>query len=114
MAVYVSNIIIPSGEDFEQTFFLEDISNNSSVDLTNYTLYSYLKKHPESLNVSTVFNVEILDFELGVIQLSLGSTITSQLKPGRYSYDILLDDGQKKKRVIEGSALVTGGVTKIN
>jgi hypothetical protein len=114
MAVYVSNITIPSGDDFDQTFLLENIITNSSFDLSNYTIYSHLKKHPESLTKSATFDVEILDVELGMIQISLASSITSQLKPGRYSYDILIDNGQKKERVIEGSALVTGGVTKIN
>ena len=49
--------------------------------------------------------------EAGELVISLGSSITSTLKPGRYSYDILIDDGIKKKRVVEGSALVTAGVT---
>lgn len=110
MAVYVSNITIPVGEDFEQTFVLETI-NNSSFDLSNYTAKSYLKKHPSSLNTSAIFGVIFTNQEAGELVISLGSSITSSLKPGRYSYDILIDDGIKKKRVVEGSALVTAGVT---
>jgi hypothetical protein len=110
MAVYVSNITIPVGEDFEQTFVLETI-NNSSFDLSNYTARSYLKKHPSSLNTSAIFGVIFTNQEAGELVISLGSSITSSLKPGRYSYDILIDDGIKKKRVVEGSALVTAGVT---
>ena len=47
----------------------------------------------------------------GSLSLSLGSTITSGLKPGRYCYDVLVNDGTKKTRVVEGSALVTAGIT---
>ena len=47
----------------------------------------------------------------GSLALSLGSTITSGLKPGRYCYDILLNSGTAKTRVVEGSALVTAGIT---
>ena len=111
MAVYVSNIIIPSGEDFTQTFVLENAIGNSSFDLTDYTVRSHLKKHPVSLNITAEFEVEIVGSESGIIVLSLASSITSQIKPGRYSYDIIIDDGESKKRVVEGSALVTGGVT---
>jgi hypothetical protein len=111
MAVYVSNITIPAGEDFEQTFTLENAVNNSSFDLNNYTAKSHLKKHPASLNTTAIFNVSFPNRQAGEILLSLGSTITSTLKPGRYSYDIIINDGSKNKRVVEGSALVTAGVT---
>ena len=111
MAVYVSNITIPVGEDFEQTFVLENTIGNISFDLSNYTAKSYLKKHPSSLNTSARFGIIFTNQEAGELVISLGSSITSTLKPGRYSYYILIDDGIKKKRVVEGSALVTAGVT---
>lgn len=111
MAVYVSNITIPSGEDFEQTFTLESNLNNKSFNLDNYTARSYLKKHPSSLTVSAVFEVSFPNRRDGEILISLGSSITSSLRPGRYSYDIIIDNGVKKKRIVEGSALVTAGVT---
>ena len=37
MSVYVVNIVIPSGADFEQTFTLESSESNSYIDLRNYT-----------------------------------------------------------------------------
>ena len=111
MSVYVSNITIPVGEDFEQIFTLENAVDNSSFNLNSYSARSYLKKHPSSLNITAVFDVSFPNRQSGEILVSLGSTITSTLKPGRYSYDILIDDGNRKKRVVEGSALVTAGVT---
>jgi hypothetical protein len=110
MAVYISNIVIPIGADFQQTFFLEN-SNNTPLDLTNYTGSSLMKKHPSSLTVASTFEVSFPDRVNGKVKISLGSSITSSLKPGRYCYDILLNSGTKKSRVVEGSAIVTAGVT---
>lgn len=111
MTIYVSNIIIPIGEDFEQTFTLENSISNSYFNLSGYTARSHLKKHPQSLTTTAIFDITVTNEAAGEIVLSLGSSITSSLKPGRYSYDILLDDGIKKKRLVEGSALVIAGVT---
>lgn len=110
MAVYVANITIPGGADFQQTFYLESTSN-SPLNLSGYTGYAKLKKSPASLNAAATFSVSIPSPTDGRIRISLGSTATSSLKPGRYCYDILLDTGSTKTRVVEGSALVTAGVT---
>lgn len=111
MAVYVSNIVIPAGEDFEQTFVIENAVANTSFDLSGCTLTSYMKKHPASKNITAEFDIEVFDAEDGVIIVSLASTATSVIKPGRYSYDVIVDNGTTKKRILEGSVLVTGGVT---
>lgn len=114
MSIYVVNIAIPSGSDFSQSFFLEDANSNSALDLTNYNAYSMMKKSPLSINATTSFSVEIAQpTTSGKIIISLGSSITSTLKPGRYSYDVLLkhQNTNKKTRVVEGSALVLAGIT---
>ena len=110
MAAYISNIVIDAGADFNQTFNLEN-SANAPLDLTGYTATSVLKKHPASLNNTASFVCSFPDRVQGQLRISLGSTLTTPIKPGRYSYDILLDSGSLKTRVVEGSALVTAGVT---
>ena len=110
MAAYVSNIVIDVGSDFNQTFYLETTSN-TPLNLTGYTATSKMKKHPSSSSTAASFTVSFPGPTNGSLALSLGSTITSGLKPGRYCYDILLNDGSVKTRVIEGSALVTAGIT---
>ena len=110
MAAYVSNIVIDQGADFNQTYNLEN-SANAPLDLTGYTATSVLKKHPASLNNTASFSCSFPNRAQGQLKISLGSTITPNLKPGRYSYDILLNSGSLKTRVVEGSALVTAGVT---
>ena len=110
MAAYVSNIVIDQGADFNQTYNLEN-SANAPLDLTGYTATSVLKKHPQSLLDTATFTCSFPNRTQGQLKISLGSTITPTLKPGRYSYDILLNSGSLKTRVVEGSALVTAGVT---
>ena len=110
MAAYVSNIVIDQGADFNQTYNLEN-SANAPLDLTGYTATSIMKKHPQSLQNTATFVCSFPNRAQGQLKISLGSTITPNLKPGRYSYDILLNSGSLKTRVVEGSALVTAGVT---
>jgi hypothetical protein len=110
MSVYVSNIVIDIGSDFTQTFYLETASN-TPLNLTGYTATSKMKKHPSSSSTAATFVVSFSSPNYGALRLSLGSTITSGLKPGRYCYDVLVNDGLIKTRVVEGSALVTAGIT---
>lgn len=110
MAAYVSNIVIDVGSDFNQTFYLETTSN-TPLNLTGYTATSKMKKHPSSSSTACHICRFFSWSTNGSLALSLGSTITSGLKPGRYCYDILLNNGSVKTRVIEGSALVTAGIT---
>ena len=106
MSVYVVNIVIPSGSDFEQTFTLESSESNSYIDLSEYTGASFLKKSAETLSIAAMFDVSFPYPEQGKVKISLASSITSTLKSGRYVYDILLDNGSKKTRVVEGLSLI--------
>ena len=110
MAAYVSNIVIDVGTDFTQTFYLETIAN-TPVNLTGNTATSKMKKNYSSMTTAASFSVSFPNPTNGTLSISLGSSITSGLKPGRYCYDVLVNDGTRKTRVVEGSALVTAGIT---
>ena len=111
MAAYVSNIVIDVGADFNQTFNLEG-TNNAPLDLTGYTGVSRMKKHHSSINTTATFTVSFPNRAAGQVKLSLGYATTKALKPGRYGYDLLLKDASNMiTRGVEGSALVTAGIT---
>ena len=111
MAAYVSNIIVDVGANFDQTFNLESTAN-APLDLTGFTGAAKLKKSAATSKTAADFVVSFPNVTEGQLKISLGSTITSGLKPGRYAYDVLLTDASSiKTRVIEGSAIVTAGVT---
>ena len=111
MAAYISNIVIDVGADFNQTFNLEG-SNNAPLDLTGYTGVSRMKKHAASLNTTATFAVSFPNRAQGQVKIALSNTVTKALKPRRYGYDLLLKDGSNLiTRVVEGSAIVTAGIT---
>jgi len=111
MAVYVSNIVIEQGFDFETTFQLEDTRTNSFLDLTTAIPEAQIRKHSGS-STSVSLASTISDGELGLLTVSLGSTATAALKPGRYLYDIRLTSGGKYYKAVEGTVLVRAGVTR--
>ena len=113
MAVYVVNLVIDQGADFTQTFNLEEDATASALDLTGYTGAAQLRKHSSS-NKKFDFTVAFPDRENGIVRIDMTDTITSSIKPGRYVYDVLLTaSGGTRTRIVEGSALVREGATRI-
>lgn len=110
MAAIPINLVVEQKADFEATFTVTG-SNNVALDLTNYTAEAKIKKHYTSSS-STNFGVSFLDRTAGKLKLSMSSFATSLLKPGRYSYDILITSpGGVKTRVVEGQVTVTPGIS---
>lgn len=112
MAVYVSNIVVNTGVDFNQVFTLEDGQSNSALNLTNFSVKAQMRKHPAATGVTT-FTSSIFNATAGQITIGLSTTSTASLKEGRYVYDVVLTDTSNvMSRVIEGSVLVKKGVTQ--
>lgn len=111
MAVYVSNMVIEQGFDFETTFQLEDTRTNSFLDLNGSTPTSQMRKHPGS-STSVSFASSITNADRGQITLYMSATETQSLKPGRYVFDIKLSTAGKFYKAVEGSVLVRAGVTR--
>lgn len=109
-AVYVNNLVINTGTDFEQVFTLASSSGNSALDLSEYSAEAKLSKHPYSAT-KVGFAVTFLLAQEGIIEISLTQEQTAALKEGRYVYDVILDDGSKKTKVVEGMVFVRKGVT---
>lgn len=109
-AVYVNNLVINTGTDFEQIFTLANSSGNSPLNLLGYTAESKLSKHPYS-TTKVAFAVSFVVPSEGILSISLSPEETSTLKQGRYVYDVVLDDGSRKTKVLEGMVFVRKGVT---
>mgnify|MGYP001223488028 FL=1 len=111
MAVYVNNFTIETGAYFSRDFYLDN-SDGTSLNLTGYSAKSHLRKHPESVNATSIFNVGFINREDGHIRVSLATTATKEIKPGRYVYDVLFTDpSDKKSIVIEGQVLATQDIS---
>ena len=109
---FLSNLVIYTGTDFEQTFVLEEEHSNSALNLNNYTGAANIRKY-EGSKIAGTFLVSFTNRSLGKVRVSLGSTQTSALKEGKYFYDLLLNSGTKVTRVIEGNVVVKQSVTQI-
>ena len=112
MTVYVANIVINGGADFNQTYDLADQNTNSAKDLSGHSVASQMRKHAAAVGVTT-FTTTIVNAAAGQIRIGLTTSQTAELKPGRYVYDLMLTaPDNSMTRVIEGMALVREGVTR--
>ena len=110
MTVFVKNLIINAGEDFTEDLEIFSASG-TLVDLTDFTVQSQLRKHPDSTKFVEIA-VSITNPTQGKINVSIADTVTATIKPGRHVYDILLTrPGGKKLIGVEGTALVRAGIS---
>ena len=108
-ATPVVNITIPQGTTFSELFTSTE-SDGSSTNLAGYSGVSKLRKHPGASS-STSFSVSITG-STGEVTISMASTITNALDPGRYYYDIYLTSpSDVVSRMVEGMAFVTAGIS---
>ena len=90
-AVPTVNIVIPQGTTFSELFTSTE-SDGSATNLAGYTGVSKIRKYPGASD-STSFSVSITG-STGEVTISMASSITNTLKPGRYYYDVYLTSGK--------------------
>jgi hypothetical protein len=113
MAVFVSNIVIEQGFDFNTTFELEDTLTTDPLVLTGYTVEAQIRKTYSSTSAVNFACTIITPPTDGKVQISLTDTETANLKEGRYVYDLkATNTNGKVLKLIEGAALVRPGVTR--
>ena len=113
-AVFVSNIVINAGATFAQEFTLTQSDDSGPLNVSEFTITAQLRKHAGSTK-KIDFATNKVNASQGRIQISLtpSQSLASNIKPGRYVYDIVLTDGAgDKTRVVEGAAPVREGVTR--
>ena len=110
MAGFVE-LTIEQGANFSTTVTVND-SNGSPTNLTNYDASAQLRKSYYS-TTATDFTVAVTDAAAGQITMSITSSNTANLTPGRYVYDLLITSPTNvKSRVIEGIATILPSVTR--
>lgn len=100
------NIYIDQGASFSKTL---TVANTVVSNISGYAVESSLKKSYSSNTVS-IFSASS-NAETNEVSISLTANQTSVLDPGRYYYDILINDSNNYIRVFEGIATITPGVT---
>ena len=106
-----ANIVIDQGTDFSALIDVETASG-AVFNLQGYTVAAQMRKN-YAATTATNFTCSH-NGVLGQISISLDSTVTGLLGPGRYLYDIeITSGGGSKVRVVQGTATVTAGITRI-
>ncbi len=109
MATAAINITIEQGEDFSATYTILN-PDESVATLSNYSVAGTLRKYPGS-TTGYPFTTS-LTTSTGTVTISLASSVTKLLTPGRYYYDLfLIALGGSRSKAFEGNALVNPSAT---
>lgn len=105
-------LTIDQGSTFSMRVELKDYFTNESLNLVNYVARSQIRKNYDSTD-SKNFIVTIADAANGNISMSMSAANTANLKPGRYVYDLEIEDEENTvTRILQGVAIVSPQVTK--
>lgn len=106
-----TEITIEQGATFSTTVNVEDAYYNP-IDLTGYSASSQMRKSYYSSSATNI-TATVTGTANGEITLSMTSANTASLTPGRYVYDLIINDGANTiTRVVEGIATVLPSVTR--
>lgn len=105
-------LTLDQGTTFETSLTLTN-DDQTTINVTNYAFSSQIRKSYYSTNPTANIIVTVSDAANGNVKLSMDSANTSNVKAGRYLYDLIMTDtGGVKTRVIEGIITVTPQVTR--
>jgi hypothetical protein len=110
MAVPSVNLTLDKGTDFEATFTVTN-ADGTVFTLNNYSATAKIRKHPTAETFKS-FQTTITT-ATGEIKVSMASSITSQLSPGRNYYDVTIKEATSNRitKVFEGMILVNNTVS---
>ena len=110
MAAY-SELNIEQYASFSVIINVDDVGGDA-INLTGYTANSQIRKSYYSSSANTL-TATITGTSNGEITLSMTSTNTANLTPGRYFYDLVMTSPTSiKTRVVEGIATILPSVTR--
>ena len=112
MAAFVE-LFIDQGTTFNNVINLTDDLTNASINTTNYTVTSQLRRSYYSANAAANITCTITNASNGEITLSMTAGQTANIKPGRYVFDVkTADENNVVSRVLEGIINILPQVTK--
>jgi hypothetical protein len=107
----ITNFYIDTGSNFGAVIKVNG-SDGLPLNLTGFTVQSYIRKSYAS-KTHIDFNAQVYSALGGQIRLSLTNTSTNSIKPGRYMYDVEIENSLGERlRVSEGIIIFTPQITK--
>lgn len=111
-----TDLVIDQFATFRSAFRWQTKSTGTPVNLTGYTAAMQIRRtHADATALVSLTNGNGLTIEGtdGRVRIEIPASTTATLTPGRYVYDLVLTDlASKKKRLVEGVAIVDAGVTR--
>jgi len=108
----ISNLFVDQGSDYINVVTVES-ATGTPLDLTGYTAKSQIRKSYTS-SISYEFTASIPNPLTGEVLISLSSTDSEEIPPGRYLYDVEITSSLNiKTRVVEGIVTVTPQITQV-
>lgn len=112
MSAYVE-LYLDQGTTFNNTITLTDDLTNAYINISGYTVRSQMRRSYYSANASANITCTIADASNGEILMSLTDGQTSNIKAGRYLFDVeTVSANGVVNRVLEGIITVTPQITR--
>ena len=112
MAAYVE-LYIDQGTTFNNIINLTDDVTNTPINVSGYVISSQIRRSYYSANITANITCTLSNVANGEITMSMTAANTSNIKPGRYLFDVkTLDTYNQTSRVLEGIITVTPSCTR--
>lgn len=112
MAAY-AELYLDQGTTFNNVINLTDDVTNAYINVSGYTVRSQMRRSYYSQNASATITCTITDAPNGEITMSMTAANTSNIKAGRYLFDVeTVDRAGTTSRILEGIITVTPEVTR--
>lgn len=112
MAAYVE-LYVDQGTTFNNVINITDDTTNTPVNVAGYTVSSQMRRSYYSVNPSANITCTITDAPNGEITMSMTAANTSNIKAGRYLFDVeTIDTNGTVSRILEGIITVTPQITR--
>jgi hypothetical protein len=82
------------------------------VYLPGFSARAQLRPTIDSSTLTATFTCSITNASNGILTMSLANTVTDDIEVGQYFYDLELFTSTTSQRLIEGTATVSGEVTR--
>lgn len=107
-----AELTVDQGATFESTLDLVD-DDGSAINVTNYIFTGQIRKSYYSNNSTANLTISVVNAANGNVNISLNAATTTNIKAGRYLYDVkMTDTANVVTRIVEGIITITPQVTR--
>jgi hypothetical protein len=105
------NISIYRGDTYVHEIRIRD-SANAVINISGRVYSAQIRRSSSSSNTVVSFTSTITDASNGVLQISLTTNQTANLRSGMYKYDLQEINGSNVLTLMTGNVTVTGDITR--